>query len=55
MYNFQALEMIGNLRAAFTDLLEENDWMDPDTREVAREKVNWGCFKGGRLGLFKVG
>lgn len=31
--------MIGNLRAAFIDLLEENDWMDPDTTEVAREKV----------------
>ncbi|XP_053378896.1 neprilysin-1-like [Mercenaria mercenaria] len=34
-----ALEMIGNLRAAFIDLLLENDWMDNETRAVAREKA----------------
>ena len=32
--------MIHNLREAFNDLLMENDWMDHDTREVAREKAN---------------
>ena len=31
--------MIGNLRAAFIDLLLENDWMDNETRAVAKEKV----------------
>jgi predicted metalloendopeptidase len=31
--------MIANLRAAFIDLLLENDWMDNETRAVAREKV----------------
>ncbi|KAL4221616.1 Membrane metallo-endopeptidase-like 1 [Mactra antiquata] len=34
-----ALEMISNLRAAFIDLLHENDWMDNDTRAVAEEKA----------------
>lgn len=40
--NFQetALEMIHTLRSAFSDLLEENDWMDDETRAVAREKAN---------------
>ncbi|CAH1775260.1 unnamed protein product [Owenia fusiformis] len=35
-----ALEMIGNIREAFNELLEEVDWMDTETREVAREKAN---------------
>lgn len=35
-----ALEMIHTLREAFSDLLEENDWMDDETRAVAREKAN---------------
>ncbi|XP_063886684.1 neprilysin-1-like [Scylla paramamosain] len=35
-----ALEMIHTLRSAFSDLLEENDWMDDETRTVAREKAN---------------
>ncbi|CAL4073689.1 unnamed protein product [Meganyctiphanes norvegica] len=35
-----ALEMIHTLRAAFSDLLEENDWMDDETRAVARDKAN---------------
>ena len=35
----QALEMIHNIREAFNELLEENDWMDDETRAVAREKV----------------
>lgn len=31
--------MIHNLREAFNDLLNENDWMDESTRKVARVKV----------------
>ena len=36
----QALEMIHNIRQAFNDLLVENEWMDMETRAVAREKAN---------------
>ena len=32
--------MIRNLRQAFSDLLEENEWMDDETRAVARDKAN---------------
>ena len=35
----KALEMIHNIREAFSELLEEVPWMDDNTREVAREKV----------------
>ncbi|KAL5013753.1 hypothetical protein ScPMuIL_008023 [Solemya velum] len=35
-----ALEMIHNIRAAFNELLEENNWMDDETRSVARQKAN---------------
>ncbi|KAF2352626.1 Peptidase M13 N-terminal domain [Trinorchestia longiramus] len=35
-----ALEMIHTLRDAFSELLEENEWMDDETRAVAREKAN---------------
>lgn len=31
--------MIGNIRDAFVDLLEENHWMDVETRKVAKEKA----------------
>ena len=31
--------MIETLREAFIELLDENDWMDDDTRLVAKEKV----------------
>ncbi|KAL4221845.1 Membrane metallo-endopeptidase-like 1 [Mactra antiquata] len=34
-----ALEMIGNLRTAFRELLDEIDWMDSETKESAREKM----------------
>lgn len=34
-----ALHMIHNLREAFNDLLNENDWMDESTRKVARVKA----------------
>ena len=35
-----ALEMIHTLREAYSVLLEENEWMDDETRSVAREKAN---------------
>lgn len=35
----QALSMIAGVRKAFDELLEEVDWMDADTRVIAREKV----------------
>ncbi|XP_033763909.1 neprilysin-1-like [Pecten maximus] len=35
-----ALTMIHNIREAFNELLEENEWMDDDTRAVARQKAN---------------
>ena len=31
--------MIGNIRSAFNDLLEEITWMDDATKNVAREKA----------------
>ncbi|VDD93608.1 unnamed protein product [Enterobius vermicularis] len=36
----EAMEMIGNLREAFKDLVRENDWMDAQTKSVAIEKVD---------------
>jgi len=35
-----ALEMIHDIREAFNELLEENDWMDTETRKVAEDKAN---------------
>jgi len=35
-----ALEMIHDIRDAFNDLLEENAWMDTETRLVAEDKAN---------------
>ncbi|XP_014258696.1 neprilysin-1-like [Cimex lectularius] len=35
-----ALEMIHTIRDAFNELLEENHWMDNETRAVAKEKAN---------------
>lgn len=35
-----ALEMIHSIREAFNELLDENDWMDNETRAVAKEKAN---------------
>lgn len=35
-----ALEMIASIRSAFNELLEENHWMDDETRNVAKEKAN---------------
>lgn len=35
-----ALEMIHSIREAFNELLEVNEWMDDETRAVAKEKAN---------------
>ncbi|XP_050413721.1 neprilysin-1 [Patella vulgata] len=35
----RAQDMIGNLRSAFNELLDELNWMDEPTRKLAREKV----------------
>ncbi|XP_053378445.1 neprilysin-like [Mercenaria mercenaria] len=35
-----ALDMIGNIRHAFNELLDELDWMDEPTKVLAREKAN---------------
>lgn len=35
-----ALEMIHSIREAFNELLDENVWMDDETRAVAKEKAN---------------
>lgn len=35
-----ALEMIHSIRQAFNELLDENDWMDNETRSVAKDKAN---------------
>uniref|UniRef100_A0A0K2TZ84 Uncharacterized protein n=1 Tax=Lepeophtheirus salmonis TaxID=72036 RepID=A0A0K2TZ84_LEPSM len=35
-----ALSMIHDIREAFNDLLEENEWMDEETRLVAKDKAN---------------
>merc|ERR550519_762231 len=32
--------MVNDLRAAFKELVEETDWMDPDTQTVAKEKAD---------------
>lgn len=35
-----ALEMIQNIREAFNEILDGNDWMDPQTKLVAKKKAN---------------
>lgn len=35
-----ALQMIHTIREAFNELLAENDWMDDETRAVAKEKAD---------------
>uniref|UniRef100_A0A1I7VFX0 Peptidase_M13_N domain-containing protein n=3 Tax=Loa loa TaxID=7209 RepID=A0A1I7VFX0_LOALO len=35
----EALKMIANLQEAFKELVDENDWMDEETKKVAVEKV----------------
>uniref|UniRef100_A0A1I8EHB1 Peptidase_M13_N domain-containing protein n=1 Tax=Wuchereria bancrofti TaxID=6293 RepID=A0A1I8EHB1_WUCBA len=35
----EALKMIANLQEAFKELVDENDWMDKETKKVAIEKV----------------
>ena len=34
-----ALEMIHNIRDAFNEILLQSDWMDDETKGVAKEKV----------------
>ncbi|XP_065200179.1 neprilysin-1 isoform X2 [Planococcus citri] len=34
-----AVEMIRNIREAFNELLDENEWMDEETKKLAREKA----------------
>ncbi len=34
----EALEMIGNVRDSFADLINLNDWMDNQTKTIAKEK-----------------
>ena len=36
--------MISRLKVAFSELLDENSWMDGKTRLVAREKVRWSLY-----------
>lgn len=35
----RAYEMIGDLKASFLELLDQSDWMDPDTKATAHYKV----------------
>lgn len=35
-----AIEMIHNIRQAFNELLQYNEWMDDETRNVAKEKAD---------------
>ncbi|XP_070184000.1 neprilysin-1-like, partial [Littorina saxatilis] len=35
-----ALEMIRDIRNAFNELLDENEWMDEETKAVAKQKAN---------------
>ncbi len=32
--------MIRNIREAFNELLDENEWMDNETKQLAKEKAN---------------
>ena len=40
----QALDMIKDLQAAFNELLDDLDWMDENTKRVAKEKVSGSCI-----------
>lgn len=42
LYHEQASEMINNLQQAFDELLDHLDWMDEETKEVAKDKVSLG-------------
>lgn len=35
-----AIEMIRNIREAFNELLDENEWMDEETKLLAKEKAD---------------
>lgn len=34
------MEMIRNIREAFNELLDENEWMDEETKKLAKEKAD---------------
>ena len=38
--------MIGNIRNAFNELLNDLDWMDEETKKLAREKVGYSIQRG---------
>ena len=44
----QANEMIGNIRNAFNELINDLDWMDEETKNLAREKVGYSIRIGYR-------
>ena len=44
----QANEMIGNIRNAFNELINDLDWMDEETKKLAREKVAYSIPIGYR-------
>lgn len=39
-FSLQALKMIHNIREAFNELLDQNEWMDEETKKVAKEKAD---------------
>ncbi|GFS02693.1 endothelin-converting enzyme 1 [Elysia marginata] len=41
VYYLQALDMIKDLKESFNQLLDDLDWMDKHTKEVAKEKNNF--------------
>ena len=41
--NPQTKEMISHLKQSFLHLLDQNEWMDPDTKRTARTKVRKEC------------
>ena len=44
----QANEMIGNIRNAFNELINDLDWMDEETKKLAREKVEYSIRIGNK-------
>ena len=45
-FTLQANEMIGNIRNAFNELINDLDWMDEETKNLAREKVAYSIQRG---------
>lgn len=40
VFQESAVEMIRNIREAFNELLDENEWMDKETKLLAKEKAD---------------